>query len=104
MMHNESMNDQPPQFGPIGTDSDWTSQGWNDESDPMTAAPELSVLISIRLDSESARQVAQAARQAGIGRSEFVRRAAVRAAADLIDRAPDDATRADDSGPLASGV
>jgi hypothetical protein len=98
------MHDQSTQFHPIESDADWHAQGWRDESEPITAAAELSALVTIRLDPASARLVAKAAQRAGVTRSEFVRRAALAAATDLIDQAPDDTSSTGDSGPLASSV
>jgi hypothetical protein len=103
-MKRQSESEHLPGFPPIESDADWHAQGWDNESEPITAATELSALISIRLDPESALLVARAARRAGVGRSEFVRRAAISAATSMINKQQSEAPRTDDSEPFASSI
>ena len=77
-----------PQLSPVGSDEDWEAKGWAEDPEPLTAAPRLGTMISVRLDPEGARSVRRAARAEGMTQSEFVRRAALRSAAEVIAREP----------------
>jgi len=72
-------------FTSITSDEDWEAKGWSRESEPLTAAPQLGAMISIRLDPNSASLVRRAARLLGMTRSEFVQRVAVSAAAEALE-------------------
>lgn len=86
---------------PVTSDADWQAKGWADEAEPLTAAPRLGAMISVRLDPDTAHAVRQAARIEGITRSEFVRRAAVRAAA-AVEQEPLELVAAGGVVPLIS--
>ena len=73
-------------FEPITNDAEWQAKGWSTEPEPMTAARQLEASVAIRLGPDDAELVRRAARLSGLTRSEFVRRAAVRAAADVVER------------------
>lgn len=84
-MARRAMNTIPDPFTPITSEADWDEKGWAREAEPLTAAPRLGALISIRLDPDSAALVRRAARLLGMSNVEFVQRMAVRAAAEAID-------------------
>ena len=72
---------------PVTSKADWEDKGWAAESEPLTAAPKLEAAIAIRLDPDGAARRRRAARLAGVTKSEFVRRAALKEAAEVIEQA-----------------
>ena len=86
-MANRRTTPETDRFEPITNDAEWKAKGWATEPEPMTAAPKLEASVAIRLGPDDAALVRRAARLSGLTRSEFVRRAAVRAAAGVIERA-----------------
>lgn len=73
-------------FTPIISEAEWDEKGWARESEPLTASPQLGAMISIRLDPDGASLVRRAARLMGMSKAEFVQRAAIKAAAETVDR------------------
>ncbi len=71
-------------FTPIMSEKEWDEKGWARESEPLTAAPQLGAMISIKLDPDSALLVRRAARLLGVTWSEFARRAAIEAATEAV--------------------
>ena len=86
-MANRRTTPGTDRFEPITNDADWQAEGWATEPEPMTAARALEASVAIRLDPDDADLVRRAARLSGLTRAEFVRRAAVRAATGVIERA-----------------
>ncbi len=83
-MARRAMNAIPDPFTPITSEADWDDKGWAREAEPLTAAPRLGAVISIRLDPDNAALVRHAARLLGISNVEFVQRVAVQAAAEAL--------------------
>lgn len=77
------VDEEDPTLSPITDPTDWEVV-----EDGIRAAPRLGARISIRLDPDMAHLVMQAARVEGINLVEFVRRAALQAAAAVVAREP----------------
>jgi hypothetical protein len=78
---------RPDAYGPLQSEAEWQEQGWSDTSVPLTVAPRLGATISLRLEPDDARLVRRAARMTGKTLSDFVRGAALRAAATAVAQA-----------------
>jgi hypothetical protein len=74
----------PDPFTPIMSEEEWDEKGWARESEPLAVSPQLETIVSIKLDPADALLVRRAARLLGVTWSEFVRRAAIEAAAEAV--------------------
>jgi hypothetical protein len=70
---------------PTYDESDWRSQRWAEESEPLTAARKLEATVSVRFGPDDALLLRRAARMSGMTKSEFVRRSTIQAARQTID-------------------
>ena len=73
-------------FTSIDSDAEWHEKGWATESEPLTAAAQLGLRISVDLVPEDAALVRRAAQLLGLTRSAFVQEAAIAAATEAIRR------------------
>lgn len=74
------------QYRPSMSREEWVAEGWEARSIPATASRRLDTMLSIRFDPDESQLLREASRLSGHPRSEFVRRAAINAAREAVDR------------------
>lgn len=74
------------QYRPSMSREEWVAEGWEARSIPAAASRRLDTILSILFDPDDAQLLRTATRLSGSTQSEFVRRAAINAAREAVDR------------------